>query len=182
MPYLDIEKIMAENDISVLQENEYLLSRGKEFIVKSIKKWNTNISMVEVELTQATKYLEDTGDSELSNDDKEALEDAMTRLEEKRKNGTASSEVRKRLHNIWQMESEYFNEIRKWQIFYLKLVILLVFILWILYYKVSICDEEICRIFLLNFLLIKYQGAKNVYCFNKTIQTNPPRRPNRQER
>lgn len=113
MPYLDIEKIMAENDISVLQENEYLLSRGKEFIVKSIKKWNTNISMVEVELTQATKYLEDTGDSELSNDDKEALEDAMTRLEEKRKNGTASSEVRKRLHNIWQMESEYFNEIRK---------------------------------------------------------------------
>lgn len=86
-----------------------MLSRGKKFVVKSIKKYDNSISIVRVEMTDDTKYLSDNSSDELSPEERRQLDEAWAKLEADRKAGKEPSRVVKRLHHIWQMESDYFN-------------------------------------------------------------------------
>ena len=50
MPYLDMEKVLADNGVtSITDEDEYLLSRGKKFVVKRLKKLDNEIIMADME-------------------------------------------------------------------------------------------------------------------------------------
>lgn len=67
--------------------------------------------MVDVIMIDDTKYLSEKNDNfdELTPEERKMFEEAHTRLEEERKAGIKPSRVRQRLHEIWKMESDYFN-------------------------------------------------------------------------
>lgn len=109
MPYLDVEKVMKDNKITTLLEDEYLLSRGKKFVVKSVEVYNNGIQKVVAEMTDDTKYLSDSGVTKVSPEEQKRLDEALARIETEEKSGKRSSRVRQRLHEIWKMESDYFN-------------------------------------------------------------------------
>ena len=116
MPYLDVEGVMLNNNITTITENEYLLSRDKKFIVKSFQKWDNEVTKVILEMTEDTKYLNDgldtNGFRELTSEEVERREEARLKLEVKQKAGVDSGSVR-RLHHIWQMDSDYLNKQRE---------------------------------------------------------------------
>lgn len=86
-----------------------MLSRGKKFVVKSIKKYDNSISIVRVEMTDDTKFLSDNQSDELTPEERAKYDAIFARVRAKRESGEEPSRVVKRLHHIWQMESEYFN-------------------------------------------------------------------------
>lgn len=115
MPYLDIEKTLADNNInSMLNEGEYLLSRGKKFIVKSIKKGDNGVIIAEVEMTEDTKYLEDSEDNNssiLTDEFLREFAESQKRVKKRLANPNYKpSRAVQRMHAVWQMESDYFNE------------------------------------------------------------------------
>lgn len=69
--------------------------------------------MTNPESEQTAKNSDNMSDDELSKEDREMIQNAVARLKKEQDGGTEPSEARKRLHDIWQMESEYFNRIRK---------------------------------------------------------------------
>ena len=112
MPYLDIEKTLADNNVnSTVNEREYLLSRGKKLVVKNLSKRDNGVIVAEVEMTDDTKYLDDSNDSILTEDllreIDESYESSKKRLADP---NYKPSQTTRRLHHIWQMDSDYLNE------------------------------------------------------------------------
>lgn len=111
MPYLDVEKVLADNGVSsMLNEGEYLLSRGKKFVVKSIKKRDNGVSIVKVVMTDDTKYLSEDSQDDFSEEELAKFDAAIAKAKADKEAGKELSPTARRLHQIWQMESDYFNE------------------------------------------------------------------------
>ena len=112
MPYLDIEKTLADNNVnSTINEREYLLSRGKKFVVKNLSKRDNGVIVAEVEMTDDTKYLDDSNDSILTEDLLREIDESYERSKKCLADPNYKpSQTTRRLHHIWQMDSEYFNE------------------------------------------------------------------------
>ena len=112
MPYLDIEKTLADNNVnSTINEREYLLSRGKRFIVKNLSKRDNGVIVAEVEMTDDTKYLDDNSDSILTEDLLREIDESYERSKKRLADPDYKpSQTTRRLHHIWQMDSDYFNE------------------------------------------------------------------------
>lgn len=112
MPYLDIEKTLADNNVnSTINEREYLLSRGKKFVVKNLSKRDNGVIVAEVEMTDDTKYLDDSNDSILTEDLLREIDESYERSKKRLADPNYKpSQTTRRLHHIWQMESDYFNE------------------------------------------------------------------------
>lgn len=112
MPYLDIEKTLADNNVnSTINEREYLLSRGKRFIVKNLSKRDNGVIVAEVEMTDDTKYLDDNSDSILTEDLLREIDESYERSKKRLADPSYKpSQTTRRLHHIWQMDSDYFNE------------------------------------------------------------------------
>lgn len=111
MPYLDVEKVLADNGVSsILNEGEYLLSRGKKFVVKSIKKRDNGVSIVKVVMTEDTKYLSEDSQDDFTEEELAKFDAAIAKAKADKEAGKELSPTARRLHQIWQMESDYFNE------------------------------------------------------------------------
>lgn len=112
MPYLDIEKTLADNNVnSMINEREYLLSRGKKFVVKNLSKRDNGAIVAEVEMTDDTKYLDDNSDSILTEDLLREIDESYERSKKRLADPNYKpSQTTRRLHHIWQMDSDYFNE------------------------------------------------------------------------
>lgn len=112
MPYLDIEKTLADNNVnSMINEREYLLSRGKKFVVKNLSKRDNGVIVAEVEMTDDTKYLDDNRDSILTEDLLREIDESYERSKKRLADPDYKpSQTTRRLHHIWQMDSDYFNE------------------------------------------------------------------------
>ncbi|QJU09944.1 hypothetical protein FBF26_01525 [Candidatus Saccharibacteria bacterium oral taxon 488] len=112
MPYLDIEKTLADNNVnSTINEREYLLSRGKKFVVKNLSKRDNGVIVAEVEMTDDTKYLDNSNDSILTEDLLREIDESYERSKKRLADpGYKPSQTTRRLHHIWQMDSDYFNE------------------------------------------------------------------------
>lgn len=111
MPYLDVEKVLASNGVtSMLNEGEYLLSRGKKFVVKSIKKRDNGVSIVRMVMTEDTKYLSERNEDDFTEDEVAKLDAAIAKAKSDRESGKELSPAARRLHQIWQMDSEYLDE------------------------------------------------------------------------
>lgn len=112
MPYLDIEKTLADNNVnSMINEREYLLSRGKKFVVKNLSKRDNGVIVAEVEMTDDTKYLDDNSDSILTEDLLREIDESYERSKKRLADPNYKpSQTTRRLHHIWQMDSDYFNE------------------------------------------------------------------------
>ncbi len=112
MPYLDIEKTLADNNVnSTINEREYLLSRGKKFVVKNLSKRDNGVIVAEVEMTDDTKYLDDSNDSILTEDLLREIDESYERSKKRLADPDyRPSQTTRRLHHIWQMDSDYFNE------------------------------------------------------------------------
>lgn len=112
MPYLDIEKTLADNNVnSMINEREYLLSRGKKFVVKNLSKRDNGVIVAEVEMTDDTKYLDDNRDSILTEDLLREIDESYERSKKRLADPNYKpSQTTRRLHHIWQMDSDYFNE------------------------------------------------------------------------
>lgn len=112
MPYLDIEKTLADNNvISTINEREYLLSRGKKFVVKNLSKRDNGVIVAEVEMTDDTKYLDDNSDSILTEDLLREIDESYERSKKRLADPDYKpSQTTRRLHHIWQMDSDYFSE------------------------------------------------------------------------
>ena len=112
MPYLDIDKTLADNNIdSTINEREYLLSRGKKLVVKNLSKRDNGVIVAEVEMTDDTKYLDDSNDSILTEDLLREIDESYERSKKRLADPNYKpSQTTRRLHHIWQMDSDYFNE------------------------------------------------------------------------
>ena len=112
MPYLDIEKTLEDNNVnSTINEREYLLSRGKKFVVKNLSKRDNGVIVAEVEMTDDTKYLDDNSDSILTEDLLREIDKSYERSKKRLADlNYKPSQTTRRLHHIWQMDSDYFNE------------------------------------------------------------------------
>lgn len=112
MPYLDIDKTLADNNInSTINEREYLLSRGKKLVVKNLSKRDNGVIVAEVEMTDDTKYLDDNSDSILTEDLLREIDESYERSKKRLADPNYKpSQTTRRLHHIWQMDSDYFNE------------------------------------------------------------------------
>ena len=112
MPYLNIEKTLADNNVnSTINEREYLLSRGKKFVVKNLSKRDNGVIVAEVEMTDDTKYLDDNSDSILTEDLLREIDESYERSKKRLADPNYKpSQTTRRLHHIWQMDSDYFNE------------------------------------------------------------------------
>lgn len=112
MPYLDIEKTLADNNVnSTINEREYLLSRGKKLVVKNLSKRDNGVIVAEVEMTDDTKYLDDSNDSILTEDLLREIDESYERSKKRLADPNYKpSQTTRRLHHIWQMDSDYFNE------------------------------------------------------------------------
>ena len=112
MPYLNIEKTLADNNVnSTINEREYLLSRGKKFVVKNLSKRDNGVIVAEVEMTDDTKYLDDNSDSILTEDLLRKIDESYERSKKRLADPNYKpSQTTRRLHHIWQMDSDYFNE------------------------------------------------------------------------
>ena len=112
MPYLDIEKTLADNNVnSMINEREYLLSRGKKLVVKNLSKRDNGVIVAEVEMTDDTKYLDDNSDSILTEDLLREIDESYERSKKRLADPNYKpSQTTRRLHHIWQMDSDYFNE------------------------------------------------------------------------
>ena len=112
MPYLDIEKTLADNNVnSTINEREYLLSRGKKLVVKNLSKRDNGVIVAEVEMTDDTKYLDDNRDSILTEDLLREIDESYKRSKKRLADPDYKpSQTTRRLHHIWQMDSDYFNE------------------------------------------------------------------------
>lgn len=111
MPYLNVEKVLGDNGVtSMLNEGEYLLSRGKKFVVKSIKKRDNGVSIVKVVMTDDTKYLSEDSQDDFTEEELAKFDAAIAKAKADKEAGKELSPTARRLHQIWQMESDYFNE------------------------------------------------------------------------
>nr|DAN50793.1 MAG TPA: Portal protein [Caudoviricetes sp.] len=112
MPYLDIDKTLADNNVnSTINEREYLLSRGKKLVVKNLSKRDNGVIVAEVEMTDDTKYLDDSNDSILTEDLLREIDESYERSKKRIADPNYKpSQTTRRLHHIWQMDSDYFNE------------------------------------------------------------------------
>lgn len=112
MPYLNIEKTLADNNInSTINEREYLLSRGKKLVVKNLSKRDNGVIVAEVEMTDDTKYLDDNRNSILTEDLLREIDESYERSKKRLADPNYKpSQTTRRLHHIWQMDSDYFNE------------------------------------------------------------------------
>lgn len=112
MPYLDIEKTLADNNVnSTINEREYLLSRGKKLVVKNLSKRDNGVIVAEVEMTDDTKYLDDSSDSILTEDLLREIDESYERSKKRLADPNYKpSQTTRRLHHIWQMDSDYLNE------------------------------------------------------------------------
>ena len=112
MPYLDIEKTLADNNVnSTVNEREYLLSRGKKLVVKNLSKRDNGVILAEVEMTDDTKYLDDSNDSILTEDLLREIDESYERSKKRLADPNYKpSQTTRRLHHIWQMDSDYLNE------------------------------------------------------------------------
>ena len=112
MPYLDIEKTLADNNVnSTINEREYLLSRGKKLVVKNLSKRDNGVIVAEVEMTDDTKYLDDSNDSILTEGLLREIDESYERSKKRLADPNYKpSQTARRLHHIWQMDSDYFNE------------------------------------------------------------------------
>ena len=111
MPYLNVEKVLGDNGVtSMLNEGEYLLSRGKKFVVKSIKKRDNGVSIVKVVMTDDTKYLSEDSQDDFTEEELAKCDAAIAKAKADKEAGKELSPTARRLHQIWQMESDYFNE------------------------------------------------------------------------
>lgn len=112
MPYLDIEKTLADNNVnSTINEREYLLSRGKKLVVKNLSKRDNGVIVAEVEMTDDTKYLDDSNDSILTEDLLREIDESYERSKKRLADPNYKpSQTTRRLHHIWQMDSDYLNE------------------------------------------------------------------------
>ena len=112
MPYLDIEKTLADNNVnSTVNEREYLLSRGKKLVVKNLSKRDNGVIVAEVEMTDDTKYLDDSNDSILTEDLLREIDESYERSKKRLADPNYKlSQTTRRLHHIWQMDSDYLNE------------------------------------------------------------------------
>lgn len=111
MPYLNVEKVLGDNGVtSMLNEGEYLLSRGKKFVVKSIKKRDNGVSIVKVVMTDDTKYLSEDSQDDFTEEELAKFDAAIAKAKADKEAGKELSPTARRLHQVWQMESDYFNE------------------------------------------------------------------------
>ena len=111
MPYLNVEKVLGDNGVtSMLNEGEYLLSRGKKFVVKSIKKRDNGVSIVKVVMTDDTKYLSEDSQDDFTEEELAKFDVAIAKAKADKEAGKELSPTARRLHQVWQMESDYFNE------------------------------------------------------------------------
>lgn len=112
MPYLNIEKTLADNNInSTINEREYLLSRGKKLVVKNLSKRDNGVIVAEVEMTDDTKYLDDNRNSILTEDLLREIDESYERSKKRLADPNYKpSQTTRRLHHIWKMDSDYFNE------------------------------------------------------------------------
>lgn len=112
MPYLDIEKTLTDNNVnSTINEREYLLSRGKKLVVKNLSKRDNGVIVAEVEMTDDTKYLDDSNDSILTEGLLREIDESYERSKKRLTDPNYKpSQTTRRLHHIWQMDSDYFNE------------------------------------------------------------------------
>ncbi len=116
MPYLDVDGVLVDVGVnSNLREYEYLMSRGKKFVVKKVQKMDNGITMADVEITDDTKYLSDdngltvgwpTSDELLAKANESAKRLAKRREDPNYK----PSQTSERLHHIWQMESDHYSK------------------------------------------------------------------------
>jgi len=112
MPYLDMEKVLADNGVtSITDEDEYLLSRGKKFVVKRLKKLDNEIIMADMEMTKDTKYLADESEDLLTDEMMASLNKTAEEVEKRLADPNYKpSRAVQRMHAIWQMDSEYLDE------------------------------------------------------------------------
>ena len=93
-----------------------MTSRDK-ICCKKIVKRDNGIIVAEVEMTKDTKYLDDKnkdGDSILTEDVLKRLDESYERVKKRLTNPNYKpSRAVQRMHAIWQMESDYFNEQRQ---------------------------------------------------------------------
>ena len=112
MPYLDMEKVLTDNGVtSITDEDEYLLSRGKKFVVKRLKKLDNEIIMADMEMTKDTKYLADESEDLLTDEMMASLNKTAEEVEKRLADPNYKpSRAVQRMHAIWQMDSEYLDE------------------------------------------------------------------------
>jgi hypothetical protein len=95
-----------------------LPSRDKICCKKLVKRDN-GIIVAEVEMTKDTKYLDDKnkdGNSILTEDMLKRLDESYERVKKRLADPNYKpSRAVQRMHTIWQMESDYFNEQRQKQ-------------------------------------------------------------------
>ena len=93
-------------------------SRDKICCKKLVKRDNV-IIVAEVEMTKDTKYLDDKnkdGNSILTEDMLKRLDESYERVKKRLADPNYKpSRAVQRMHTIWQMESDYFNEQRQKQ-------------------------------------------------------------------
>lgn len=93
-------------------------SRDKICCKKLVKRDN-GIIVAEVEMTKDTKYLDDKnkdGNSILTEDMLKRLDESYERVKKRLADPNYKpSRAVQRMHTIWQMESDYFNEQRQKQ-------------------------------------------------------------------
>ena len=107
-----MEKVLADNGVtSITDEDEYLLSRGKKFVVKRLKKLDNEIIMADMEMTKDTKYLADESEDLLTDEMMASLNKTAKEVEKRLADPNYKpSRAVQRMHAIWQMDSEYLDE------------------------------------------------------------------------
>lgn len=132
-------------------------SRDKICCKKLVKRDN-GIIVAEVEMTKDTKYLDDKnkdGNSILTEDMLKRLDESYERVKKRLANPNYKpSRAVQRMHTIWQMESDYFNEQRqKWEKinkFYFNHQYDII--------EATYATKEFCLIFFWKNLLVVYRG------------------------